>query len=553
MRRSFVFVLIVVSLVFVFTSIISAQTVQYRARIGNYTEGIAYLPNGTYANYIAMLDGYEVWAMPVDGKKVSALKLFDTQDMTINRQFVGMGYVPTEKLFVFTDTAQPDRLVFADQRGKSFSRTLVFPADDPFRPTRFEGVAYIPQDSANYPDHLIVVSMCQGNSGPCVDYPYEVRFLIVQRNGLVVKEIIPNFSQEYYDNYGDVWGVGYQASNMLWFTAGPYMWRMDFDGNMQTGLMYTGNPWDAMEGIAQLANGKIVVSNGFGKLHFFDSAANPLPALDRDYTIGLGIANPNAVAWNTDTNQLLIVEQGNAPAIWSLTSTLNTKNKVVPLDSLDIGGWVQWPEWPYFIPQFTRSLTYLNDEHLIALGYTNQGVPAYYDGWGNLISPAVPSRMRVMRFNNSGALVGYQRMFDWSSFPAAIWVGTFSSTSSADYGAPEFIFRNLNPTLTLHMVNPYSGTPDNMIDLSRLGLTTAGVTEYFKPPKATEGQFLILGNDHIAVVSDMNGNKISQFNYLDKLHLRNITDLAYITSGPYAGSFAAISLNNSELVIFRLK
>ena len=557
MRRSLCYLLIAFGIAVLLTTLAPAQTVLYRARIGNYTEGATYVPTGPHSGHIAMLDGYEVWGFQSKGKG-PAKKLFDTFDIAPLINFRGIAYMTPESRFIFTDTARPDRLIVSDSHGKSAGERIIeFPAGDPFRPNRFEGIVYIPQNADVYPDHLIAVSICQpAQAIACVGgYDYELRLLVMTRSGVVVNEITPNFNdmpEEWWNNAGEIWGIGFQEPDKLLLSAANLTWKMDFGGNL-VGSVASTSVGDSYEGIVGLPDGNIAATNAYGKLLLFDSNMNRLPKLDRDYTIGLGISNPTGLAWNTDTKQLLILEPQHGSAIWSVPVSLKSKQKMADITDVQLGALALPGENNHVEGSRSRVMTYLPQQHQVAVTYLQAPfwVPDPLDP--NRVQ--AKQRVRVARFNRAGQVVGYQKFFDWDPrvYPTPeLWTWCLGFVPASDFGSDEFALRKASPSTSLYLVNATTGEWDRMIDLGLTGLTSVSFFDYFKPAKASDGRILMVGNDYRAVVTDMNGTPISEFNYRERLRLHGTLDFAHITSGPYTGAMAALNSNNSEVVIFRL-
>jgi hypothetical protein len=441
-------------------------------------------------------------------------------------------------------------MTVTDHKGRLVEvRSIQYP-DDLYVPNRFEGVVYIPPDAPMWADHLIAVSYCQaGMAVACIGTEGEIRFLVIQRDGTVVKEIIGNFSDEFWDTVGGVLGIGYQGPNTLLMSSGPFIWKMDFDGNIISEIKTSGNDVDSMEGVAALPSGKVVATGGGAKLKFFDASLNRLPALDRDHTIGLGIAAPIGIAWNTDTQELLIQEQYNGQAVWAVPSSMDAKRKAVDISLVHLGDFATPPEQEALPSLYARVMTYLPDQHQIALGYVNA---AYWLGVPGQ-SQRIQSRLRVVRFNNAGEVVGYDRMFDWDDPVIDVWTWLFSYIPAADNaGVSQYVFRQYYGTQMLYMIGADDGLLDNSMNLSGVGPGALRVAEYFKPANASSGRFLLVGNDLRMALIDAAGTKLWGSDAFRTMRMAAIRDLAYIDSGPYAGAFAGITSENCELIIFRI-
>jgi hypothetical protein len=472
-----------------------------------------------------------------------ATKLFSVLDLPIDQAPRGIAWVASEKLFAFADSFHPDMLIFSDQKGRlAGTRILQYPGNDPYRANRFEGLVYIPTTSTMFPDHIAAVTFCQPNSAlpyPCTS-PFQIRVLVIRRDGLVVKEIIPILPQQVLDEVGEFWGIGFQAPNILLCGGGPYLWKIDFNGNPMTPPVYFPNDRMAAEGVTQLPNGYIAATaSAAGKLLFFDSNLNRVAQFDQPYTIGLGISAPGGLAWNNNAKNFLISETNNEQAVWTVPRSLKTKARVVNLANVNLPN-PQGENQLLDYYSFYRMI-YLSGE--ILMTYVNAGKP------GN------PARARIVSFDMAGNLVNYQRLFDWNLSPRQVSPsGAFTYIPPPGSGLGQYVLRNITVpgTVILQLVWPTDGTPAGTIDLAPTGLTAFGAVEFFNPAHSTGGQFLVFGNGYRAVVADFNGHQISEFNYREKLGTLGASDLAYITNGPNAGAFAMLDGANSELVIFTL-
>jgi hypothetical protein len=372
--------------------------------------------------------------------------------------------------------------------------------------------------------------------------------LVIRRDGLVVKEIIPIVPQQVLDEVGEFWGIGFQAPNILLCGGGPYLWKMDFNGNPVTVPVYDPNDRMAAEGVTQLPNGYVAATAAaVGKLLFFDSNLNRVPQFDQTYTIGLGISSPGGVAWNNNAKNFLIVDLNNEQVVWSVPRSLKTRTKVVDLTT------VRLPDPQGENPlldafRFRSRLIYVAGE--IVMTYVNAAKP------GGPGIPPIPSRARIVSFDMAGNLVNYQKLFDWNNLNSQqVGPGIFTYIPPPGSGLGQYVLRGLGfpSPVVLDLIWPTDGTLNGTIDLAPTGLLAfTGALEFFNPAHHTGGQFLVFGDAYRAVVADFNGNPVSEFNYRDKLGSLQPADLAYITNGPNAGAFALIDQGNSELIIFNL-
>jgi hypothetical protein len=96
------------------------------------------------------------------------------------------------------------------------------------------------------------------------------------------------------------------------------------------------------------------------------------------------------------------------------------------------------------------------------------------------------------------------------------------------------------------------------LDLTATGAGGIGGLDYYLDSGGNE-RFIILSSAGRVIVTDLNGNSrngsgflIFEFNSRVKLALLARVDIAAITTGPLAGSFAIVENRGGEVVIFRL-
>jgi hypothetical protein len=351
------------------------------------------------------------------------------------------------------------------------------------------------------------------------------RIEIVRRDGQVVSEIVLNLPPNPNIDTSFIGGVSYFAPNkMLISFFQNDLWTIDFTGNVLAGpQMVTGA--NGFEGIVQIKDGRVVAVNYPQGLFFFDSNLNRHPASDRNDIIGVNLNTPSGVAWNTDTNKLLIAHD--LP-----TSTTNVGVAAVPL-SLDSATAVV--DLSAFLTAAT--ITYLPAEHLIAVA--NRNTPR-----------------AILLFNNDGTSAG---QVDLS--PASL---------GQNLGPPtvvEYLPATNEFAVGFNGINGDSGQPAEQrrlriisragalvrtIDLTCAGVRGRGAVAYFNDPNGGGGRLVIGASAGRVLITDMDGNPLSEFNSRVKLGLLARSDIVAITTGPQAGAFCMIDNRAGEAVIFRL-
>ena len=493
-----------------------AQTVLQHARIGGYSEDITFATSGPLKDNIVIADGYEVYAVPVASKekgKNPMVRLFDLKGLGIDVNPRGITYIESEGLFAVNDIGQRPTLFLFDSQGQARgTRTIQYL--NGYLPGHLEGMSYIPPTSPVFPDHLLLVALDTLN-GPS-------RIEVMKRDGQVVKEIFPNWPAGPDTSFmGD---VAFLAPNRLLVTFyDNSIWTIDFNGNVVAGPQIVPGA-DGFEGIVQMSDGRIVAVGYPQKLLFFDKNLVRQPENDRNDIIGLNLNNPSGVAWNSDTNQLLIAHSVAFPSsagIAAVPTSLETASPVVNLSSFPL----------------SRRMTYLPNEHLIAIVHGN-------------------NPRAILLFKNDGTL---DSQVDLS--PASLGQN-FGAPSTITYipVANQFVvgFNGINgspdqPAERRRLrVFSRTGTLVRTIDLACTGTGGIGALAYFDDPGGGGGRFIILGSAGRILITDLDGHLLREFNSRVKLGLLSRTDIATITTGPLAGAFCIVDSSGGEIVIFRL-
>lgn len=483
-----------------------------RELLGRIIEDLDFVPNGPFAQHIIMLVGYEVHGLPAEAGSHDAIRtLFDLRQQILGVP-TGIAYVASERLFAIVDAAQPTQLFFVDRRG----------TPQPPRPIQYldgdlidhvEGLAYLPPTSPRFPDHLLTVTWKFID-----DYPFLLcRIQVIQRDGQVAAVIpVPDDI-----SINAVFGVAFLAPDRLLVTDGfNGIWTLDFDGNIVSGPVSTENLF--AEGIVQLADGRVVTGEG-AQLRFYDAALNRLPQDDQDAGTRIGLVNPFSVAWNPDTLQHLVV----SPSEESAGDIFSNQVAAVPL-SLDASSpVVDLSTFPTPV-RFPRA-TYMPDEHRIAVALRQRS--------------STPAQIAL--YENDGTLV---ELIDASA------IGGIGRPLKIAYipRTHEFVVMELTQPSKLKILTR-AGALAREIDLAPIGINSISALAYFNPLHPSGGQFLIFASPDRAVITDFDGNPISEFNSRDELGLRFVIGASAITNGPLAGAFTALEgAASAEFVVFRL-
>jgi hypothetical protein len=286
------------------------------------------------------------------------------------------------------------------------------------------------------------------------------------------------------------------------------------------------------EGVVQLKNGRVVASSYPQNLLLFDKNLNREPEDDRHDIIGLNLNLPHGIAWDSDANRFLVIHDTvvtlGPMGIAGLATTLASSTPVIDLSAFP----------------FTRSTAYLPQEDIVA---TLRPIPA--------------NQRAILLFNLNGTLNS-----QISLSPASLGenLGTPSGLSYLP-GSDEFVvsFNGVAPNQGLERqklrVFSRAGALVRTIDISATGTGGVGAVEYFQDPQSGEGRLMLLSAAGRVIITDLNGNSrnadgflLGEFNSRVKFGLITRSDIAAITSGPFAGAFAIADGSGGEVVIFRL-
>ena len=508
-----------------FASNASAQTVLKRERLGNNAADIEFIRSGRYAKRIAILDGYDVIGIKSkdhdhgqdndnddqgnndDDREVK--KLFDVKRLPIFIRPEGIAYVDSERLFVFNDVLQPDQLIFSDEHGNPAGRrTLVLPAG--LNLIHVEALAYIQPGSPFFPDHIMELVFDENFVG---------HVLIIQRDGQVVSDIVPDQGPE------GICGMSFAGPDRILIgTCTNSFFAADLAGHAVSAPVILDSE-SSCEGLAQLSNGRIAASPyDSGKVFFYDSDLDRLPEDDQSYKIGIGLTRAAFPTWNPDTKELMFMYRNavGLPTIEGVSESLQSKRQIMDLAAPNIST-------PAFDPFSVGSISYLPDEQRIAVSSSR-------------------NPRGIFLFNNNSV---FQEFINFTppGSPVRSPVGIYYLSGIQQFAVGLRGAANHN---LIHIVSR-TGAPIRALDLNPFGIIEANIA-YFEPTHSTGGKLLVMDSANDALILDLNGTLLRRFPYRQALDLPFgvAGGVTAITTGKYAGAFAAVNVNNSEVVIFKL-
>jgi hypothetical protein len=416
-----------------------------------------------------------------------------------------MGYVSDENLFVFSHppTGLPmASLDLADSKGNP-AGSLQFTWPDEFAGTNpyAEGIAWIPSGEPRYGGCFVLAAIQQNG--------FENSFLVVNRLGEVVAKITPNIDQTFVNFYPT--GLAYHDGHLFVGDLASDLYEFDLDGNIVAGPLHFSDAYD-LEGVtfAERSNRVVVTSGANGKLIFLDASLERQPE-ERSFLAGFGLSNARDVTWSNSTSEFLVnavnIEPSlNLPQIAAISSDLSTSREI-----LSLGNFSTSP----------LHFEYLPDSDELA------------------ITRRTPLPRGYLFYNLNGTQTAF------SAVPSATLL---PNTFTYIPGTQQFAVRRTAPATTIFIYNRanLAGAPVRSIDLAPLGITSVLDITYMHPEDPSGGQFLITNLANLYVV-DLNGALLAQ--YPNTLHVGGVGAL---TSGPYAGNFAGIYVQNNDFIIFSL-
>ncbi len=316
---------------------------------------------------------------------------------------------------------------------------------------------------------------------------------------------------------------------------------IDFDGVSAGAPVSVAAPDGIGEGVARLADGRVVALGYPQRLLFFDASLNRLTASDRNDVIGLGLNLPRGIAWDGPGGRHLISHGiGGAlqvGAVSAVPPSLVSSTQLVDLFAI--------PPGPY--PQ-TRSLEFLADEGLIALAHRGQGAPL----------PPSPSRFRgILLYDSGGAFV------DAIDSPASpppppgnrLRPYALSYVPGATTGTGEFVAVFSGSPQIVYFLDRTTGAVTGSVNLS---MTTAAVSSIAAITRfdAGAGDRLLVfeaSPSSRAVITHLSGVKQAEFDYRTTLGLIGPFDLGTIFAGPTASRFSVVNGDGGELMVFEVK
>jgi hypothetical protein len=527
-RRALAFLLVLCGVILP-TAFGAKSRVVKEVVLTSYSEDITYIRNGPYAHHVAFLEDMKVVGYPASRLGNDSIKtLFDFSDVQPTFRPNGLAYIESERRFAVVTRSPLDKMMVFDANGRLESvRSIEYP--EGYVPNFVEGLGYIPPEADRYPDHL---ALCTGMINPTTR-AMNADILILRRDGTLAHQIpVPSKS------YSDCGAVAFQSPDRLLVSGVDGDWSIltpiDFDGHIvgpTSPLFETG-----IEGTVTLPSGEVLAVGSGGIIYSLDGNLQRQPQRDRHYRPDMGSGESNGLAWDSGRRLFVLAGRpGNYSdvvfALFALPATFTGVTKLADLYGGDAP-----------LPSYTMGrMTYLPDENLIAMRHARRGSPP---------NPQfVPESILLFR-NSDGARAGTIELSGLGlGNPVALaWLPnrnqfavSFSATGRGEPGIVHLLDR--------------SGSHVGIIDYSATIVGPVTSLAFSNSSDPSGGQLLISTGPTV-FVGDLAGNVTGRFPTTDFTGMVSVTDLATVTSGPYAGTFAAIASSRwgsvMRLVLFRV-
>ncbi|HYJ84503.1 MAG TPA: hypothetical protein VEW46_00425 [Pyrinomonadaceae bacterium] len=488
-----------------------------RKRLGNTTEDITFITNGTFANSFAVMDGYEVLIVPSSprGIWVPPGKSFDLRGLGILVAPRGIAYLESEGLFVVNDIRQRSTLFLADIKGQPMgTRTIQYP--DGYMPQHLEGIT----TRKSRTGEQLIMSALQLN--PTLESRLEVLDLVDRSTYQTVQEIRPDkpVGTSFISGVCSITAARLPPTPafQLLVSFDNIIQRIDSDGHL-IGEPVEVEEANSIEGLVQMGTNFFAADARAGQLFGFDQNLKRLPDLDCKYKIGVGLFNSAGLAWNASTDEHLLVsssvDRPTSLLISKLPPSLDSASLLVDLAAGGFG--------------FPRRMTYVPEEKLIAVAHN--------------MNPQA-----ILLFDNSGVLV--ETIALTVGRPLAI---AYISTTG------EFVVRVTDPGKErMLFVLTRNGKLVRTIDLSGTDIRSVAALTFFNPDHRSGGQFLIVDAPfpptdpivNMAFITDFNGVLLNKLDYRQELGILLPSDVATITTGENAGALSIVDRTSNEVVVF---
>jgi hypothetical protein len=485
-----------------------------RKRLGSTTEDITFITDGPFANFFAVMDGYEVLAVPSSPRGLQLpRKLFDLRGLGIQTAPRGIAYLESEGLFVVNDPRQRSTLFLADFEGQPMgTRTIQYPAG--YMPQHLEGITT--RKSAT--GEQLIMSALQ--LGPTQESRLEVLDLVNGSTYQTVQEIRPDppVGTSFISGVCSITGrLPPIIPFHLLVSFGNFIQRIDSDGHLIGGPAEV--KANGIEGLVQVGTNFFAADTRAGQLFAFDQSLKRLPALDRSYKVGPGLFNSPGLTWNANTDQHLLIssslDRPTSLLISKLPPSLDSASLLVDLTAGGFGN--------------ARRMTYVPEEKLIAVAHNT-------------------NPQAILLFDNSGVLS--ETIVLQVGPPLAI---TYIPTTG------EFVVRVTGAGKErMLFVLSRSGELVRTIDLSGTAIRAVTALTFFNPDHKSGGQFLIVDGPRVATdpivnlafLTDFNGVPLSTLDYRQELGILLPSDVATITTGKNAGALSIVDRTSNEVVVF---
>jgi len=318
----------------------------------------------------------------------------------------------------------------------------------------------------------------------------------------------------------DALGLAYRAPGylLLGSLSAGYLYEIDLSGNQVTVPVSIPDAF-GMEGVAVLASGQVAVtSHADGKIIYLDANLNRLPQ-ERSYRVGFGLSVPGAVAWDSAANQFVV---------WA--SDIEPTMTLPQLSAISANGrsaHLYFDMAPFTGQSFGR-MDYVRDLDAVVMPFrsTIPRILEFFSPSGSWDGPIIGDGTRDYRLNAFAYLPD----------------GGFIARRAADTTLLTFFDSNAQPTGKQFDLSASIQSGAFVVDVAPFH-TWLGEQRYLILINETPQRLLTLG---------ASGKLISAAD-TTRLNALLVSSVKYISSGPRAGSFAALDVDTNELIVFHLR
>ena len=472
---------------------------------------MTYVNNGPLAGNLVLIDGEQLIGAPAEGPGAHPfLPLFDLTPLGYSAAPRGLAWISSEHLFIFSDPTlggASTTFQLTDSKGRQKGNiTFQWPDYYAQSTSYVEEIAWVPLDAPKYAGDFIFIAWATLPIGD----EYTTAF-VMDRQGNYVDTIPLSV---------DASGLAYRAPGylLLGSLSAGYLYELDLSGNQVTVPVAIPDAF-GMEGVAVLPSGQVAVTSHVnGKIIYLDANLNRLPR-ERSYRVGLGLSLPGAMAWDSTANQFVVWAGDIEPSM--------TLPQLSAISANGRSAHLYFDMAPFTGQSFGR-MDYVRDVDAVVMPWRST-IPRHLEFFspsGSWDGPMIGDGSSNYRLN------AFAHLPD----------GGFIARRAPDATLLTFFDSNAQPT----------GKQFDLSGSIQSGALVLDVAPF--PTRLGEQRYLVLTSEtpQRLLTLDASGKLISAAD-TTRLNALLVSSVKYISSGPKAGSFAALDVDTNELIVFRLR